>query len=51
MKNYSISSSNEKFECIYKLVDYVVQNGICPSCKVLVDGEFQGEYIVDFLVE
>ena len=51
MTNYSIRSSNQNFNCIYDLVDYVLENGICPSSEITKNGEKTGEFVSDFLQE
>tara|TARA_R110000744_G_scaffold30329_2_gene71834 strand:- start:1 stop:222 length:222 start_codon:yes stop_codon:yes gene_type:complete len=53
-KPYTISGAwlKEKvsFGNIQELVQYVVEKGICPSCKVLKDGRHTG-YVEDYIVE
>jgi len=51
MRKYSLSSISKSFDSIYDLVDYVLSNGICPSCEIILNGSKTGEYVQDYMVE
>lgn len=55
MFKYSIAGSwlkahqDKRFDNVQEVVAFVVEQGICPSCKVLREGKFIG-YVEDFIV-
>jgi|TARA_B110000908_G_C10249811_1_gene451225 hypothetical protein len=51
MKKYSLKGRTEKFNSIDDLIDFILTSGICPSIKVLKNGEPTGETAEDFLQE
>ena len=51
MKNYTLEGINKNFENLGDLINFVLESGICPSIKVLIDGKETGETAGDFLVE
>ena len=47
---YSLKGRSETFNSIDQLIDFILNSGICPSIKVLRNGEPTGETAAEFLV-
>ena len=50
MRTYTLEGINKNFDNLGNLINFVLESGICPSIKVLRDGEATGETAGDFLV-
>jgi len=46
---YTLQSYSESFNSINSLVNFAIEEGICPSCEILKNGEKTGEYIQEYL--
>jgi len=51
METYSLQDYSESFATIDELINFVMMNGICPSCQIIKDGEKTGEYVQEYLSE
>tara|TARA_R110001606_G_scaffold386605_1_gene550729 strand:- start:601 stop:756 length:156 start_codon:yes stop_codon:yes gene_type:complete len=50
MKKYSLEGRKEIYNSIEDLIDFILSSGICPSIRILKDGNPTGETAEDFLV-
>lgn len=48
---YTLEGINKEFNTIGSIANYVLCNGICPSTKIYLNGEYTFERVCDYLVE